>query len=127
MLGVAPFALGAAIYLWCAFWAFALVGKGTPAPIDPPRKLVVHGLYRWVRNPMYIGVLLMLAGEAVVFLEREVFVPYTLAIAVGFMLFVLLYEEPALRSKFGAEYDDYCRRVPRWIPRPPREGSPHAI
>jgi protein-S-isoprenylcysteine O-methyltransferase Ste14 len=127
MLGVVLFALGVAIYLWCAFWAFARVGGGTPAPIDPPRRLVVHGLYRWVRNPMYIGVLLMLSGEAIVFVERDVFVPYALAIAAGFTLFVLFYEEPTLRRMFGAEYEEYCRHVPRWIPRAPRKDSSHAF
>jgi protein-S-isoprenylcysteine O-methyltransferase Ste14 len=109
-------ATGAAVYLMCAFWGFALRGGGTPAPMDPPKKLVIEGPYRVVRNPMYWSVLFVILGEAVVF--------HLVALAelgVGFfaftMLFVLLYEEPTLRHKFGAEYEEYCRRVPRWIPR----------
>jgi protein-S-isoprenylcysteine O-methyltransferase Ste14 len=120
-LGVLPFALGAAIYFWCAFWAFARVGGGTPAPIDPPRRLIVHGLYRYVRNPMYWGVLLMLAGESIAFGNR-VLLQYSVAICAMFVIWVLIYEEPALRKRFGAEYEEYCRNVPRWIPRPPRQG-----
>lgn len=108
---------GVALYLLCAFWGFALRGKGTPAPFDPPKKLVVEGPYRFVRNPMYWGVLFVVAGEAVVFRSLPL-AELVAAFFVGVNLFVLLYEEPALRRKFGAEYEDYCRRVPRWLPRP---------
>jgi protein-S-isoprenylcysteine O-methyltransferase Ste14 len=126
-LGVVLFAIGAAIYFWCAFWAFARVGGGTPAPIDPPRKLVVHGLYRYVRNPMYIGVLSMLASETIVVLEHRTFTLYALSIAAAFAIWVLIYEEPALRSKFGAQYEEYCRQVPRWIPRLHPGDTRHAV
>ncbi|HEY4817851.1 MAG TPA: isoprenylcysteine carboxylmethyltransferase family protein [Candidatus Acidoferrum sp.] len=107
---------GVALYLICAFWGFALRGKGTPAPIDPPKRLVVEGPYRIVRNPMYCSVALVMMGEALVF--RSV----PLAEVAGALfacaaLFVMAYEEPALRRKFGAEYEAYCQRVPRWIPR----------
>jgi protein-S-isoprenylcysteine O-methyltransferase Ste14 len=114
--GSALVVAGVALYLICAFWGFALRGKGTPAPVDPPKKLVIEGPYRIVRNPMYWSVAFVMLGEAMVF--RSV----TLAeIAAAFfaatMVFVMLYEEPALRHAFGAEYQEYCRRVPRWLPR----------
>ena len=109
-------AAGAALHLVCAFWGFALRGMGTPAPIDPPKKLVVEGPYRVVRNPMYWSVLFVMLGEALALrslLLAEVACVF-FAIAA---LFVLVYEEPTLRNKFGAAYEGYCRQVPRWIPR----------
>jgi len=114
-LGV-PFALlGAAIYFWCA-WDFAFTGRGTPAPIDPPRELVARGLYRYVRNPMYVGILTLLLGEAIYFASRPLFI-YAAVIFMLFNLFVILYEEPTLRKQFGASYKNYCAIVPRWIPK----------
>ena len=113
--GVVLLLAGFALYLACAFWGFALRGKGTPAPFDPPKKLVVEGPYRIVRNPMYWGVLCIVAGEAVVF-RSLLLAELSAAFFVGVNLFVLFYEEPALRHKFGPEYEDYCRRVPRWLP-----------
>jgi protein-S-isoprenylcysteine O-methyltransferase Ste14 len=112
----APFALlGAAIYFWCA-WDFAFAGKGTPAPIDPPKELVVKGLYRYVRNPMYVGIITLLAGEAFFFAAWRLF-QYAGLIFLAFHLFVVLYEEPALQKKFGESYERYCRTVSRWIPK----------
>ena len=116
-LGLLPILLGASIYLWCA-WDFAATGKGTPAPIDPPKQLIVRGLYRWVRNPMYVGVLLILLGEAL-FFASPTLVAYPAAIFGVFHIFVILYEEPTLRGKFGDPYQRYCNSVPRWIPRKP--------
>jgi protein-S-isoprenylcysteine O-methyltransferase Ste14 len=107
---------GIALYFACAFWGFALRGKGTPAPIDPPKKLVVEGPYRIVRNPMYWSVALVMFGEGLVF-HSLALAELTAAFFAAANLFVLFYEEPALRRKFGAEYEDYCRRVPRWLPR----------
>jgi protein-S-isoprenylcysteine O-methyltransferase Ste14 len=116
LLGLPLIAAGIALYLACAFWGFAIRGRGTPAPFDPPRKLVSEGPYRFVRNPMYWGVFSVVLGEAAMFHSRVL-----LELALGFLvatsLFVLLYEEPVLRRKFGAEYEEYCRRVPRWFPR----------
>jgi len=109
-------AAGTALYLACAFWGFALRGKGTPLPLDPPKKLVVEGPYRVVRNPMYWGVGFVIVGEAAVFHSRAL-TELAAVFAIGVILFVLLYEEPALRAKFGTEYEEYCRRVPRWLPR----------
>src|SRR5256885_3459358 len=104
--GVLPMLMGAAIYLWCA-WDFTFAGRGTPAPIDPPKELVVRGLYRYLRNPMYVGILSLLLGEALLFESRALLL---------FFLFVVAYEEPALRRKFGDSYRQYCRDVSRWLP-----------
>ena len=112
LLGVA----GVALYLMCAFWGFALRGKGTPAPIDPPKKLVVEGPYRIVRNPMYWSVVSVMLGEALAFRSLTL-AEIGCAVFAGAVLFVMVYEEPILRTKFGAEYEAYCRRVPRWLPR----------
>ncbi len=112
--GVLPILIGAAIYFWCA-WDFTFAGRGTPAPIDPPKELVVRGLYRYVRNPMYVGILSILLGEAVLFASRRLF-EYTAVVFISFFLVVVLYEEPALRHKFGESYRRYCKSVPRWIP-----------
>lgn len=109
-------AIGIAVYLHTAFWGFALRGLGTPAPIAPPSKLVVEGLHRYVRNPMYIGVLLIVIGQAVLFRSR-ILAEYAAFVWLLVYVFVLLYEEPALERKFGEEYREYRRRVPRWIPR----------
>ncbi len=114
-LGAALLAAGAAVYLWCA-WDFATTGRGTPAPIDPPRSLVERGLYRHVRNPMYLGILLLLGGEALLFRSRAL-LAYAGLVFLFFFLFVVAYEEPVLRRKFGQTYERYCDRVPRWIPR----------
>lgn len=109
-------AAGVALYLMCAFWGFALRGRGTPAVFDPPKKLVVQGPYRIVRNPMYWSVASVMLGEALFFRSlrlAEIGIIFFLTT----MLFVLVYEEPILRRKFGAEYEAYCRQVPRWFPR----------
>ncbi len=104
--------IGAAIYLRCA-WDFAVEGLGTPAPIDPPKHLVMTGLYRRTRNPMYQGMVLLLFAEGLLFTDPGLFV-YAGIIAVIFHLFVVFYEEPALNNRFGEEYGQYCRQVPRW-------------
>jgi protein-S-isoprenylcysteine O-methyltransferase Ste14 len=109
-------AAGMALYVACAFWGFALRGRGTPLPLDPPKKLVVEGPYRIVRNPMYWSVALVMLGEAAVF-HSFALVELVAVFAFCVILFVLLYEEPALRRKFREEYQAYCRRVPRWLPR----------
>jgi protein-S-isoprenylcysteine O-methyltransferase Ste14 len=110
-----PLSIGIAIYFWC-LWDFALGGRGTPAPIDAPKRLVVRGLYEYVRNPMYIGVLLVIVGWAMFFQSLRVLV-YGAAVGLIFHLFVLLIEEPILREKFGEAYQSYCKRVGRWVPR----------
>jgi protein-S-isoprenylcysteine O-methyltransferase Ste14 len=110
-------AVGALIAVPCV-WEFAWRGLGTPAPFDPPRRLVISGPYRFVRNPMYLGFGVTLIGEALVF-------PHAAPAILGMMLilwalvsvFVIVYEEPTLRRLFGADYENYCRSVHRWIPR----------
>ena len=110
----------AALPLFVSFCSrFVWEGHGTPAPIAPTEHLVVGGPYRWVRNPGYVAVTAILVGEGLVLGSAAVLL-YALLVALAFHVFVLLYEEPTLRSTFGAEYDAYCRRVPRWLPRPPR-------
>lgn len=94
---------------------------GTPAPVDPPRRLVIRGPYRWTRNPMYLALSAMLAGQIVLHPARAVVIYAGLVLA-AVSAFVLLYEEPKLRARFGAEYDDYVARVPRWLPRFPHPG-----
>jgi len=108
-------ALGGAIYAWCV-WDFATFGRGTPAPLDAPKRLVVRGLFRWVRNPMYVGVLTVILGWAILFRSTAVLV-YAVLVAAVFHGFVFFYEEPKLRQLFGADYDAYCARVGRWLPR----------
>jgi protein-S-isoprenylcysteine O-methyltransferase Ste14 len=112
-VGLGLFICGAAIYLWCA-WDFVSKGLGTPAPIDAPRVLLVKGLYRFTRNPMYVGVLAMILSQALYYGAALVAL-YGSAVLAGFELFVRFYEEPTLRRLFGEQYEDYCHKVPRWI------------
>ena len=109
--------VGFAIYLRCA-WDFGSRGRGTPAPIDPPRELVVQGLYRYVRNPMYVGGLTILIGQ-VLWFRAPALLLYAGAVFLAFYLFVVVYEEPALTRKFGESYLRYRNAVPRWIPHRP--------
>jgi protein-S-isoprenylcysteine O-methyltransferase Ste14 len=113
--------VGAALYTWCV-WNFAAIGQGTPGLWDAPRRVVAAGAYRWVRNPIYIAALMIVLGEAWLFLSLPL-LEYAAAMAVFFHLFVTGHEEPALRRRFGAAYLDYRRTVPRWIPRRPRHGQ----
>lgn len=107
-------AAGAALALACIL-TFVVVGKGTPAPFDPPRVLVVRGPYRLVRNPMYMGAGLALAGAAVFYQSRALLAYLGLFLLVTHV-FVVLYEEPTLRRMFDQDYEAYCRRVNRWWP-----------
>lgn len=101
------------------FARFALQGRGTPAPVAPPRRLVVTGLYRHVRNPMYVAVVSLVLGQGLLFGNVRL-LQYGALVWLLMHLFVRLYEEPKLRAVFGAEYEAYCAEVPRWIPRPRR-------
>jgi protein-S-isoprenylcysteine O-methyltransferase Ste14 len=116
-IGVVPSVLGFAVAARCV-WDFGWTGHGTPAPFVPPRKLVVVGFYRYLRNPMYVGFLAGWVGLWVVFgqASREA-IAVACAAALGVDLFVAGYEEPTLRRTFGAEYEEYCRNVRRWVPR----------
>jgi protein-S-isoprenylcysteine O-methyltransferase Ste14 len=108
-------AAGAAAALWCIF-TFASIGRGTPAPFDPPRRLVIQGPYRFVRNPMYIGAGLALAGAAL-FYQSLPLLGYAGLFLLATHLFVVWYEEPTLGRTFGQEYEAYSRQVRRWWPR----------
>ncbi|MFP5276643.1 MAG: methyltransferase family protein [Acidobacteriota bacterium] len=123
--GIAVCALGAAVALWCVL-CFVWIGKGTPAPFDPSRRLVVCGPYDYVRNPMYIGAAVAVAGAALYFesVALLVFVAAFLGMA---HLFVTLYEEPTLRRMFGADYESYYRRVHRWLPGRAAAAHPHPV
>jgi len=110
--------IGGVSMLWC-FWSFLVNGRGTPAPIDPPKELVAVGLYRFVRNPMYVAGIVALIGWILWSPSLPLIVaPFVFFIAAH--LFVTGYEEPTLKKKFGAAYADYFKRIPRWIPRLPR-------
>jgi protein-S-isoprenylcysteine O-methyltransferase Ste14 len=122
VIGMVVGGAGAALALWCVF-VFAFIGKGTPVPFDPPRRLVVRGPYRFVRNPMAIGVGLVLAG-ATFFYQSWLLLGYTALFALIIYLLVVLYEEPTLRRTFGAEYEVYIERVGRWWPSRSTGASP---
>lgn len=106
--GVLPLGESVARFVW--------QGKGTLVPTHPTAALVVRGFYRYVRNPMYIGVLMLIAGQAILFRSRWLGW-YAVCVAIGFHLFVVLYEERTLRRKYGEAFAEYCEQVPRWMPR----------
>lgn len=115
LIGTGVAAAGLALALWCVV-TFAVVGRGTPAPFDPPRRLVVRGPYRYLRNPMYLGAALALGGAAVAYRSLALLAYTALFLAITHV-FVLVYEEPTLRRTFGDDYERYCRDVRRWWPR----------
>jgi protein-S-isoprenylcysteine O-methyltransferase Ste14 len=122
VIGVLLMALGLPVLL-DSFARFAIQGLGTPAPIAPPQHLVVTGLYRYVRNPMYVAVSSLIFGQGLFFGNVSI-LEYGLAVWLGFHIFVLAYEEPTLRGKFGDEYKEFCAHVRRWWPRiTPRQGT----
>lgn len=112
-VGTIIFMIGFVIMLWCIM-SFAVRGKGTLSPIDPTKNLVVSGLYKYSRNPMYVGVILILIGEALFFQSVELWI-YSLLVLIAFNTFAIVVEEPRLRRDFGEEYIRYCARVRRWI------------
>jgi len=114
-LGLVPLVIGALALLWCN-WAFVVRGRGTAAPYDPPRALVIHGLYRHVRNPMYVSAGLIIFGIAL-WTGAAILFGYFLLLALSYHLFVRYYEEPHLQRVFGQPYAEYCLNVPRWRPR----------
>lgn len=114
LLGLLPTLLGILLYFRCAY-DFVVSGRGTPAPIDPPLELVVSGPYRYCRNPMYLGILAILGGETILYRALPLLY-FLLALAAGFHIVIVSYEERALRHQFGKAYTRYCETVPRWIP-----------
>lgn len=120
LLGLLCVGLGTGLLAACIF-EFARSGRGTLSPLDPPRHLVVRGLYRYVRNPMYLSVTTIVLGEALLMRSAALAMYWAFWFA-GVNLFVMGYEEPTLRRQFGESYDEYTRQVGRWIPRlPPRD------
>ncbi len=113
--GAAVTGAGAALVLWCLL-SFVFLGEGTPAPFDPPRRLVVRGPYRFVRNPMYVGAGLALAGAALYYRSLGLLV-YDAVFLLVLHLVVVVYEEPTLRRLFGEDYAGYCETAGRWVPR----------
>jgi protein-S-isoprenylcysteine O-methyltransferase Ste14 len=111
--GFLVFVTGFLIMLICII-SFAVKGRGTLSPADPTKKLVVTGLYKFSRNPMYIGVMMILTGEAIFFESVSLWI-YLLVVNIGFNIFILLHEEPRLQKDFGEEYKKYCQKVRRWI------------
>lgn len=115
IMGIILGCAGAVVALWCVS-IFVSLGKGTPAPFDPPRRLVIRGPYRFVRNPMYMGAGLALAGAAL-FFKSTPLLAYVCAFLLVAHVFVMAYEEPTLRKTFSSDYEAYCSRVMRWTPR----------
>lgn len=115
VVGLSVGVIGGALAVSCIA-TFVTVGKGTPAPFDPPRKLVVRGPYRFVRNPMYVGAWLALCGAAI-FYRSVPLLAYGVVFLFATHMFVVGYEEPTLARVFGDEYRTYCSRVRRWVPR----------
>ena len=105
-----------------SFVRFVLDGLGTPAPVAPTEELVVTGLYRWVRNPMYLAVELVIVGQALL-LRQGSLLAYAMFVGAAVAAFVYWYEEPTLRERYGARYTAYQAAVPRWIPRRPTANS----
>jgi protein-S-isoprenylcysteine O-methyltransferase Ste14 len=116
-VGLVPMVPAAAL-LVDSWMRFVIRGRGTPAPIAPPQRLVVSGFYRWVRNPMYVAIILVLVGEALLF-RSSTLLGYAALLWLVFHIFVTLYEEPHLETTFGDSYTEYRRSVPRWVPRRP--------
>ena len=112
--GIISIAVGTIIYFWCSL-CFVLIGKGTPIHSMPPQKLVVTGLYRFVRNPMYIGAFFILAGEVLLFQSQDLLAYFLLIFAI-INVQVLAVEEPRLSDLFGGSYKHYRTSVRRWIP-----------
>jgi protein-S-isoprenylcysteine O-methyltransferase Ste14 len=121
-LGLLPLLAGIAGLASC-YTAFAVVGSGTPSPLDPPKTLVGGGLYRFLRNPIYVSAVLVLVGEALLW-EAPALVLYAGLFWIASHLFVIGYEEPTLHRRFGPSYEAYCGAVPRWMPRRPKERAP---
>jgi protein-S-isoprenylcysteine O-methyltransferase Ste14 len=118
VLGILVLLIGGALVVETTA-RFALQGRGTPAPWSPPERFVERGSYRFVRSPMYLGVLLLVVGQALL-LGQKVLYAWAVAAWLMFTGFLVFYEEPQLSDRFGASYDDYRRRVRRWIPTRPR-------
>jgi protein-S-isoprenylcysteine O-methyltransferase Ste14 len=107
--------IGTIIIIWCSV-DMVKRGLGTPAHLDPPKKLIINGLYRYVRNPIYLGALFVLLGY-ILWFGSGLMILYFLFFVLAYQILITLIEEPILRNTFGKDYEDYCKKVPRWIPR----------
>jgi protein-S-isoprenylcysteine O-methyltransferase Ste14 len=116
-LAIPLWLIGSLIVFW-SFWSFTFRGRGTPNPLDPPKELVATGPYRYVRNPIYVGVVLIFLGHFLRFGYWALLL-YAVFSFIGVHAFIVFYEEPTLKRKFGAAYEEYLKRVPRWIPKLP--------
>ncbi|MFN3491757.1 MAG: methyltransferase family protein [Anaerolineales bacterium] len=114
-LSIPFFIIGTLIIIWCSV-DMVQRGLGTPAHLDPPKKLIVHGLYRYTRNPIYLGALLVLLGY-IFWFGSGLMILYYLLFVLAYQILITLIEEPILKNTFGNEYEEYCQKVPRWIPR----------
>lgn len=114
LLGFVLILFGALIYAWSAS-TFTFIGKGTPAPFDPPKELVAKGPYQYVRNPIYAFVIIVLVGEAMYF-QQAVLIIYAVLVLLFLHFWVVFHEEPVLRRRFGESYEAYCASVSRWFP-----------
>ena len=114
-LAIPLWLVGSWIVLWC-FWGFTFRGRGTPLPADPPKELVMTGPYHYVRNPIYVGVILIFLGHFLWF-GYWALLMYMVFAFLAAHVFIILYEEPTLKRKFGVAYEEYLKHVPRWIPR----------
>lgn len=112
--GLLAMVIGAAVLLWCVR-DFYVIGKGTLAPWDPPKRLVVRGLYRYTRNPMYIGVLVLVLGWCLYY-QSPLLALYLILMAVAFHIRVVANEEPWLQAQFGNQWEQYRKAIPRWLP-----------
>ena len=112
-LGIVLIILGGLFWFYCIN-LFFFIGKGTPVPINPPKKIIVNGLYKFSRNPMYVSTLVILFGYLLVF-GRILLLIYLFLDFLFLNLFIVLYEEPTLKRKFGKDYFNYCNKVPRWL------------
>lgn len=113
ILGICLVLFGISIWVYCV-GLFHFIGKGTPVPVNPPKKLVIKGVYKYTRNPMYISALIILFGYFLFFGHLSLLL-YLFLIAIFFNLFVLFYEEPILKKRFGKKYIEYCKNAPRWL------------
>jgi protein-S-isoprenylcysteine O-methyltransferase Ste14 len=121
VVGFLLLGMGTGIYIWTV-WDFASFGRGTPLPLDAPKRLVVRGLYCFIRNPMYSGVILVILGWAGIFTSRWLLV-YAVGVWIAVNLFIVYYEEPKLAKLFRGEYEAYCQSVGRWVPRIPSRSN----
>ena len=113
LLGLSILAIGTVLMIICVA-SFAIRGQGTLSPADPTKKLVISGLYKFSRNPMYIGVMMMLIGESI-FFQSYIIGVYALIIFIAFNTFIIFFEEPRLQDDFGSEYNEYTKKVRRWF------------